>query len=276
MLQNALLLIDASYLVRRTYKALTDEPDLTRRADKALGGAYHTCARLLAEFPCSHALAVFDSPGNNWRHRLYPDYKANREPAPIQLVHQLPRLINQLRQRQGLRSIMQSGVEADDVIAAAARSFGDRRDALTRIATQDKDLCALISASVEIYAPFDRETRCEAWVQRKFGVAPSQVQDFLALVGDSSDNVPGVPGIGPVKAAALINEFGSLERILRANEPQTLRVREHADAALLSRELVSFRADTRFDWYQFERPSTPQVAPAQAPAAPIHMSAMSL
>ena len=247
-----LYLIDGSAYIFRAYHAL---PPLTRASDGLSVGAVAGFCNMLwkfleemkgAEAP-THLAVVFDKSEITFRNKLYPEYKAHRPPAPEDLVPQFP-LIRDATRAFNLPCIEMGGFEADDLIATYARQAA-ASGASVRIVSSDKDLMQLIVEGViQLYDPMKNRILGLDAVMEKFGVGPDKVIDAQALIGDSTDNVPGAPGIGPKTAAELINTFGSLDAILeRANEIKQQKRREtlinFADQIRLSRELVTLKDD---------------------------------
>ena len=193
----------------------------------------------------THLAVIFDKSEITFRNELYPQYKAHRPPAPEDLVPQFP-LIRDATRAFNLPCIEMGGFEADDLIATYARQAA-RAGASVRIVSSDKDLMQLIvDGVIQLYDPMKNRALGPEAVMEKFGVGPDKVIDVQALIGDSTDNVPGAPGIGPKTAAELIAMFGSLDAILeRANEVKQPKRREtlinFADQIRLSRQLVTLR-----------------------------------
>ena len=209
---------------------------------------------LLADFKPEQIVVAFDTKGPGFRHDIYPDYKANRPPAPEDLVPQFA-LIREATDAFGLHRVEAAGWEADDLIATAATKALENGQEVVVISA-DKDLMQLIRPGVRMLDPMKQRWIDDEYVREKFGCRPDQVVEIQALAGDSSDNVPGVHGIGVKTAALLLEEYGTLEGILAAaNElddkgkpliKQTKRrerLQEHADMARVSLELVTLRDD---------------------------------
>ena len=247
-----LYLIDGSAYIFRAYHAL---PPLTRASDGLSVGAVAGFCNMLwkfleemkgAEAP-THLAVIFDKSEVTFRNKLYPEYKAHRPPAPEDLVPQFP-LIRDATRAFNLPCIEMGGFEADDLIATYARQAA-ASGASVRIVSSDKDLMQLIVEGViQLYDPMKNRILGLDAVMEKFGVGPDKVIDAQALIGDSTDNVPGAPGIGPKTAAELLTTFGSLDAILeRANEIKQQKRREtlinFADQIRLSRELVTLKDD---------------------------------
>jgi DNA polymerase-1 len=244
-------LIDGSGYIFRAFHAL---PPLTRPSDGLPVGAVHGfCAmlwKLLRESKASeaptHIAVIFDAARENFRNDIYEDYKANRPPPPEELVPQFP-LIRDAVKAFNVACVEQEGYEADDLIATYAREVVDDGGDVT-IISSDKDLMQLVRPGVTMFDGMKNKTFSRDEVIEKFGVPPDKVIDVQSLAGDSTDNVPGVPGIGVKTAAELINEYGDLDTLLeRASEIKQPKRRERliefADQARLSRELVTLRDD---------------------------------
>ena len=242
-----LYLIDGSGFIFRAFHAL---PPLTRQDGtpvNAVLGFTNMLWKILRETDADHAAVIFDTARLTFRNEIYEPYKANRGETPEELIPQFP-LVREAAGAFNLASIELEGFEADDLIAAyavAARAQGAR----VTIVSADKDLMQLVDGdSVVMYDYFKNREIGPHQVQERFGVGPERVVDVQALAGDSSDNVPGVPGIGVKTAAQLINDYGDLDALLaRAEEIKQPKRRqnliEHAEMARVSRELVTLRRD---------------------------------
>jgi DNA polymerase-1 len=239
-------LIDASGYIFRAYHAL---PPLTRPSDGLPVGAVHGFCGMLWKLlretgeldPPTHIAAVFDYAAKTFRSDLFDGYKANRRAPPDDLVPQFP-LVRDAVRAFNVSCIEQEGYEADDIIATYACQALDAGAEVT-IVSSDKDLMQLIRPGIRMYDTMKNKVIGETEVEERFGVPPAKVVEVQALIGDSSDNVPGVPGIGVKTAALLINEFGDLETLLdRAAEIKQDKRRENlvqfADQARLSKALV--------------------------------------
>ena len=240
-----LLLVDGSSYLYRAYHAL---PALTSPAGAPTGAIYGVISmlrRLIQDYQPVHMGVVFDAPGKTFRDALFAEYKANRPPMPDDLAAQLEPL-KALVRAMGLPLIEVSGVEADDVIGTLA--VRGRRDGLTLlISTGDKDMAQLVNAEVTLLNTMSNTLLDRDGVVAKFGVPPERIIDYLALVGDSTDNIPGIPGVGPKTAAKWLNQYGSIDGI-RDNAPAIggkvgERLREHLDALELSRRLATIDCD---------------------------------
>lgn len=240
--KDMLYLVDGSGYIFRAYHAL---PPLTRADGTPVGAVLGFCnmlLKLLNDLGAERVAVVFDAARRNFRNDIYPEYKANRDETPEDLIPQFP-LIRQAVAAFGVPAVEAEGFEADDLIAAYAKKAHDNGENITIIGS-DKDLYQLIRPGVALYDPMKDTEIGPAQVMEKFGVPPEKVIDVQSLAGDSTDNIPGVPGIGVKTAAQLITEYGSLDALLeRAGEIKQPKRREalteHADAARMSRRLVT-------------------------------------
>jgi DNA polymerase-1 len=241
-----IFLVDGSSYIFRAYHAL---PPLNRKSDglqvNAVLGFCNMLWKLLRDMPednrPTHLAIIFDKSEVTFRNKLYPAYKAHRPPAPDDLIPQFP-LIREAVRAFDLPCLEQAGFEADDLIATYVR-IASEGGASATIVSSDKDLMQLVTDDVTMYDTMKDRRLGIAEVIEKFGVPPEKVVEVQALAGDSTDNVPGVPGIGIKTAAQLIVEYGDLETLLlRAGEIKQPKRREalieHADKARISRQLV--------------------------------------
>ena len=241
-----LYLVDGSGYIFRAFHAL---PMMTRGDGTPVNAVYGFCnmlMKLLDEIDTDGMAVVFDKPEVTFRNDIYTDYKANRPPAPDELVPQFG-LIREATRAFGLASVEQDGYEADDLIATYARAAAAAGVEVI-IVSSDKDLMQLVRPGVHMRDPMKNVDIGAAEVVAKFGVGPDKVIDVQALAGDSTDNVPGVPGIGVKTAAQLIGEYGDLDTLLdRAAEIKQPKRREnliaHAELARVSRALVTLKDD---------------------------------
>jgi DNA polymerase-1 len=213
----------------------------------AVFGFTNMLAKLLKEHVGTHIAVIFDAGRLTFRNRLYDAYKAHRPPAPEELIPQFA-LVREATEAFGVPAIELADWEADDLIAAYTLATTNIGGQVT-IVSSDKDLMQLIRPGVDMLDPIKQKPIGPAEVMEKFGVTPDKMVEVQALIGDSTDNVPGVPGIGPKGAAQLINEFGDVEAVLAAApgmKPSKRRdmLIEHAGKARISRELVLLREDT--------------------------------
>ncbi len=252
-----LFLIDGSNQMYRAYHAIRGLTGPDGRSTNAVYGFVTMLRKLIADHQPAYIVASFDLPTETFRSRLAADYKANRAPMPGDLQEQIP-WVHEACEAMGVPILTSEGFEADDVIGTLARkAAGAGMDAA--IVTGDKDFFQLVGGGIRVYNPRDEGAWFdEAGVLGKFGVRPDQVVDVLALMGDTSDNVKGVPGIGEKGARDLITTYGSLDALLAqaAALPQK-KYREalttYADQARQSRELVTIdtAVDVPFDAEQF-------------------------
>jgi len=239
-------LIDGSGFIFRAFHAL---PPMTRPDGTPVNAVYGFTTmilKLIEDTDADHIAVVFDTARRTFRNDIYPDYKAQRPPPPEELVPQFA-LVREAARAFNVAQVEMEGFEADDLIATYARLAHDKGAKVT-IVSSDKDLMQLVGDGITLYdAMRNREIGPEQ-VREKFGVGPDRVIDVQALAGDSSDNVPGVPGIGVKTAAQLIAEYGDLDTLLaRAHEIKQPKRREalteKADMARVSRRLVTLKAD---------------------------------
>ncbi|MEK9885857.1 MAG: DNA polymerase I, partial [Pelagibacteraceae bacterium] len=212
----------------------------------AVYGFCNMMLRLIEEHPHDKILIILDAGKNTFRNTLYAEYKANRSEAPEDLIPQFG-IIREAIQAFGLDVIEKKDFEADDIIASYVK-YGEDNKIPTTVYSSDKDLFQLLSNNTRIIDPMKNVEIDEARVLEKFGVGPDKITDVQALIGDSVDNIPGVPGIGPKTAAKLINEFGTFEELL-AKKDQIANVRiknlihEHEESAKISHQLVILKND---------------------------------
>ncbi len=242
---SPLILVDGSSYLYRAFH-VPELQSLTASSGQPTGAIYgvvNMIRKMLSKEHPSHIAVVFDAKGKNFRHELYSDYKANRPPMPDELRVQIEPLHAVIR-ALGLVLISEPGVEADDVIGTLASQAVDQGHEVL-ISTGDKDMAQLVNDRVTLVNTMTNAKLDTAGVQKKFGVAPHQIIDYLALTGDKSDNVPGVPGVGPKTAAKWLNEYGSLEQITSHADSIAGKIgeklRAHLEQLPLSHELVSIR-----------------------------------
>ena len=240
MSEKLLLLVDGSSYLYRAYHALPDLRSPDGFPTGALHGFVAMMKRLREQFPAEHAACVFDAKGPTFRDALYAEYKAHRAPMPEPLVQQIAP-IHEVVRLLGWPVLEVPGIEADDAIGTLARVAAASGHRVV-ISTGDKDLAQLVDADVTLINTMSNERLDVAGVEQKFGVPPERIVDYLALVGDSVDNVPGVEKVGPKTAAKWIAEYGSLgRRDRRRRRHQGRRRREPAQGA----RLVAARAQAR-------------------------------
>ena len=227
---KSLLLVDGSSYLYRAFHAL---PGLTSPTGQPTGAIYGVLTMLQklikAEKPDLVGI-IFDAPGKTFRHDLFPDYKANREKTPEDLVVQIEPLLTAI-QNLGLPLIRIQGVEADDVIGTLARQ-AENNNIQTLIATGDKDFAQLVSERIKLIDTMKNITTDQSGVLDKFGLRPEQIIDYLALAGDPSDNIPGIPKVGPKTAAKWLQQYTDLNGVIKHAEEIVGKVGEALRASI--------------------------------------------
>lgn len=248
------ILIDALNLIRRLY-AVQERPYLPLADEVAestrqqiISNTQHmllqSLHRLRQELAPSHALLVFDGNQSQWRQQLCPLYKANRKPMPVVLAEALPKLINAAEQ-SGIRCFQQAEYEADDVIATVASKLRQHQQQVVIIST-DKGYLPLLSHGVEVYDAFARQFIGKAQVKEKFGVYPEQLISWWSLVGDSTNNIPGVAGVGPKSALEFMALGRSLNEALQHPDcPKKLsqKISEHKQDILIYTQILALQTN---------------------------------
>lgn len=250
MTQKTICLIDGSGYIFRAFYALPPMNRLDGTPTNAVYGFINMMGQILDQNRCSHIVVVFDAARHNFRNDIYPPYKATRRETPPDLIPQFP-LIRQACKALNISCVEMSGYEADDLIATYAR-LAVEQGFQARVITADKDLMQLMRENVTVYDPMKKKTLTPADVTAKFGVLPDKVVDVQALMGDTTDNVPGAAGIGPKTAAELINKFGSLENIFNHIEEVTpekrrLGLMRDKEQIFISQKLVQLNAHAPVD-----------------------------
>jgi len=251
-----IFLIDGSAIAYRAFFAFQRQPLVNSKGENtgAVYGFLRSLLKILDEEKPQYLVAVFDTPQPTFRHQLYPAYKATREKMPDEMIEQIPR-IKQALQALNIAIVEMPGFEADDVMGSLAK-IAEQQGLETYLVTGDKDFMQLVSPLTKIYNPKpageEPEILDEQGVLNKAGVAPARIIDMMSLTGDSSDNVPGVRGVGPKTALDLLQQFEHLEEILDHPdriEKQAVRAKiiEFADNARLSKELVTIKIDLPID-----------------------------
>jgi len=240
-----LLLVDGSSYLYRAYHALPDLRNPQGEPTGAVRGMVAMLKKLREQFPSSQAACVFDAKGKTFRDDWYPEYKATRSAMPEDLARQIAPIHDVVRML-GWPVIELPGIEADDVIGTLARAAAaEGRDVM--VSTGDKDLAQLVDARVTLINTMSNESLTPASVMEKFGVPPERIVDFLTLVGDAVDNVPGVDKVGPKTAAKWIAEYGSLDAVIAAADGIKGAVGENLKRALdwlpMGRKLVTVKTD---------------------------------
>ena len=244
---SKLLVIDLSNFIYRAFYAITplNSPDGT--PVNAVYGVLGMVHNLITKYKPTHVVVARESSSvDSIRKAIYPEYKATRSSMPDDLSIQFP-IIEEMIRGLEMVQVSISGYEADDVIGCIATQWKDKFDEII-IATGDKDMLQFVGAQVSVVDTLKKITYGREEVRSKMGVYPESIVDFLALVGDTSDNIPGVQGIGPKSAIALIEEYGSLEGILgnvgsiKSKRSKTC-LENGIDKAKLSKDLVTIRVD---------------------------------
>ena len=241
-----LILVDGSSYLFRAFHALPPLTNSRGEATGAMHGVLNMLDKLRKDYEPDLMAVVFDASGKTFRDDLYPDYKANRPPMPDELRSQFEPLLEIIR-AQGYPLLMVSGVEADDVIGTLA----SEHQGTVLISTSDKDMAQLVDERVHLINTMSNTYADPAGIIEKFGVRPDQIRDYLALMGDTVDNVPGVEKVGPKTAAKWISEYGSLENIMANADKFGGKVGENLRAALahlpLSYQLVTIKCDVQLE-----------------------------
>ncbi|MGQ9465222.1 MAG: DNA polymerase I [bacterium] len=236
------LLLDTHSLIFRAYFAFIKNPLKNSKGQNTSGiyGFLNTFKRIKAKFKSEYICLVFDAPGETFRDKLFKEYKATRPPAPRDIPFQVEKT-KEIAKSLGIRIFEVPGFEADDVLATLARklqNFGE-----VYIISSDKDLLQLINGNIYVYDAFNDIVFDRNRVIEKFNVLPQRIGDYLALCGDTIDNIPGVPGIGPQRAKEILNKYPNLQEALE-KEPKLTRYRE---TLLLSKKLVELKINVPVD-----------------------------
>jgi DNA polymerase-1 len=240
-----LVLVDGSSYLYRAFHALPDLRNAAGEPTGAIYGVLNMLRRLVGDHKADFLGCVFDAKGKTFRDEVYPEYKATRAPMPDDLAAQIEPLLEAIR-ALGWPLLVVDGVEADDVIGALARE-AESQGIRTLVSTGDKDLAQLVDPNVTLINTMSNETLDVEGVKTKFGVAPERIVDYLALIGDSVDNIPGVEKVGPKTAAKWLAQYGSLDGVLaHADEIQGVvgeNLRQVRDWLPKARELVTVKTD---------------------------------
>ncbi|MEW8029657.1 MAG: DNA polymerase I [Candidatus Thiodiazotropha sp.] len=243
------VLVDGSSYLFRAYHALPDLSNSQGEPTGAIVGVLNMLRRLISDFDPDYMVVVFDAPGGSFRNEIFPDYKANRPPMPDDLRDQIEPL-HDIIQAMGLPMLVVPGVEADDVIGTLARQATEK-GIETVISTGDKDMAQLVNEHVTLINTMSETTTDADGVMKKFGVRPDQIIDYLALVGDTVDNIPGVPKCGPKTAAKWLNIYDTLDNLIEHAEEIKGKIGENLRASLaqlpLSRELATIKLDVSLE-----------------------------
>ena len=247
--KDPIILVDGSSYLYRAYHALPPLTNSKNQPTGAIKGVISMIKKILIDHPESPLAVVFDAKGKTFRHDMYSEYKANRPPMPEDLVQQIEP-IHQIISLMGIKLIMIPGVEADDVIGTLAEQAREKK-LNTVISTGDKDMTQLVCENVSVVNTMSGELLNENGVLKKFGVGPALITDYLALIGDKSDNVPGVDKVGPKTAVKWLNEYSDIEGIKKNAESIGGKVGENLRSSIemldLAHELVKIKTDVPLD-----------------------------
>ncbi|MFV8788786.1 5'-3' exonuclease H3TH domain-containing protein, partial [Yersinia enterocolitica] len=254
--ENPLILVDGSSYLYRAYHAF---PPLTNSKGEPTGAMYgvlNMLRSLLLQYRPSHVAVVFDAKGKTFRDELFAEYKSHRPPMPDDLRAQIEPL-HQMVKAMGLPLLVVSGVEADDVIGTLAQE-AEKAGHAVLISTGDKDMAQLVTPNITLINTMNNAILGPQEVCEKYGVPPELIIDFLALMGDSSDNIPGVPGVGEKTAQALLQGLGGLDSLFsnldkiptltfRGAKTMSAKLEQNKDVAYLSYKLATIKTDVELD-----------------------------
>ena len=245
-MENRIFVIDGSAYIYRAYHAVAPLTNSSGVHTHAVVGFVNMIRRLIKDYSPLYLVVTFDSRGPVFRHEIYNDYKANRPPMPEDLAEQIP-FIKEFVKASGIPLLEEQGVEADDIIASIAERFAGDSCEVT-VVSGDKDLLQLVGEHVVMFDPMKNKVMNIAAVEEKYGVRIEQLLDTFSLIGDSSDNVPGVPGVGPKTAQKLMAEFDSLEGLYEnidsmKKSKMKEKIIDNKQLAFLSRDLIRLKKD---------------------------------
>ena len=247
--KDPIILVDGSSYLYRAYHALPPLTNSKNQPTGAIKGVISMIKKILIDHPESPLAVVFDAKGKTFRHDMYSEYKANRPPMPEDLVQQIEP-IHQIISLMGIKLIMIPGVEADDVIGTLAEQARQKKLNAV-ISTGDKDMTQLVCENVSVVNTMSGELLDESGVLKKFGVGPELITDYLALIGDKSDNVPGVDKVGPKTAVKWLNEYSDIEGVKENSESIGGKVGENLRSSIemldLAHELVKIKTDVELE-----------------------------
>jgi DNA polymerase-1 len=243
------ILVDGSSYLYRAFHAMPNLSNSEGMPTGAVYGVVNMLRRLLREYDPEYMAVVFDAKGKTFRDELYEQYKAHRPPMPDELRQQIEPL-HAIVEAMGLPLLIIDGVEADDVIGTLAKQASEA-GMHTLISTGDKDMAQLVNEHVTLVNTMTDTVSDVRGVEDRFGVRPEQIIDYLALIGDTSDNIPGVPKVGPKTAAKWLKEYGTLEAIVENADAIKGKIGENLRASLeqlpLSKQLVTIKCDVELD-----------------------------
>ncbi len=266
-MKDEIYLIDGSAYIYRAYHAIAPLSNSSGMPTHAVLGFINIIKRIMREREPGFLAVAFDSRGKVFRHDLYDEYKANRPPMPEDLSVQIP-YIQQYVENAGIPVLKETGVEADDLIASAAMRLSRGGNRVV-IVSGDKDLLQLVGDNIVMWDPMKDQTMTREEVEKKYGVPLESLLDTFALMGDSADNIPGIPGVGPKTAEKLISTYGSLEGIYsNIDSMKKSKMKEKIiagrDEAYLSRDLIRLKMDVDVpegpDGYKLQKPDDEKLA----------------
>jgi DNA polymerase-1 len=236
------IIIDAHSVIFRSYFAFIKNPLKNARGENTSGifGFVNLIQKIKKKLPTEYMGLAFDAPGETFRDKAYKEYKATRPAPPTDIPFQIEK-VKEISECMGIPHFEIVGYEADDVLATLAVKL--KEHGKVYIATSDKDLLQMVGDNIYVYDAYRDEILDREKVIAKFGVTPGQVPTYLALIGDTIDNVPGVPGIGPKRAVEIIKKYKNFDDALEKDA----RLKSHRESALLSRELIKLKTDVPLD-----------------------------
>jgi len=242
-MKTKFVIIDAHSIIFRSYFAFIKNPLKNSRGETTSGiyGFLNTLEKIKKKLPTEYLVLAFDAPGTTFRDEIFEDYKATRPAPPPDIPFQIER-VKEISKLLGIPQFELEGFEADDILATLACRL--KKHGEVYIATSDKDLLQLVADNVYVYDAYRDEIIDRDKVYAKYGVAPEQIPMYLALTGDTIDNVPGVPGIGPKRAKEIVQKYNDFNEALEKDP----RLAQHKDTALLSRELIELKTDVPLDF----------------------------
>jgi len=258
-----LILVDGSSYLFRAFHAIRDLSNSKGQPTNAIYGVINMVRKLISEYQPESMVVIFDAKGKTFRNDMYADYKANRPPMPDELRSQIEPIHNIIR-AMGIPLLVIDGVEADDVIGTLCQQASELKME-TLVSTGDKDMAQLVNEHITLINTMTDTLMTPATVVDKFGVKPEQIIDYLALMGDSVDNIPGVPKCGPKTAVKWLEQFGSLDEVMAKADQVKGKIGENLRNSLdflpLSRQLATIKCDV-------ELPFTPEQLKLEAPDKP--------
>ena len=259
--QTNYYIIDGNSYLYRAFFAIPKFSTKDGFVTNAIYGFVKMLLRLMADKHCHEIIVVFDHKGGSFRQEEFVEYKAHREKMPDELIPQIP-FIQKFVELLGLPLLVIEGVEADDTIATITRQLQSDDQKHTYIITGDKDMMQLVQHNVFIYDTMKNVIYNREGVKQKMGVYPEQIPDLLGLMGDSADNIPGVPGVGPKTATDLLSKYATIEEVLAHAEEQKgalkTKLESHKDLAHLSKQLATVKSDVDISHIDL-RMKTPQM-----------------